>query len=90
MELHLQFGYGMMEHCRALISSWNGGTAILSPRDLNDEQLERLAATINGLLAGSVCSILSFTCHTQTTSACALTLSGLRIIKPGIFSKDRP
>jgi hypothetical protein len=52
MQLHLQFGYGMMEHCRSLISSWNGGTAILSPRDLDDEQLERLAGSINALPQG--------------------------------------
>ncbi len=52
MELYLQFGYGMMEHCRALLGAWNGGTAILSPRDLNGEQLERMARTINGLPNG--------------------------------------
>jgi hypothetical protein len=52
MQLHLQFGYGMMEHCRSLISLWNGGTAILSPRDLDDEQLERLAGSINALPGG--------------------------------------
>ncbi len=52
MQLHLQFGYGMMEHCRALISSWGGGTAILSPRDLDDDQLQRLSETINGLAGG--------------------------------------
>lgn len=52
MQLHLQFGYGMMEHCRALISQWNGGTAILSPRDLDNEQLERLADGMNALPGG--------------------------------------
>ena len=52
MQLHLQFGYGMMEHCRSLISLWKGGTAILSPRDLDDEQLERLAGSINALPGG--------------------------------------
>jgi hypothetical protein len=49
MELYLQFGYGMMEHCRALLALWNGGTVILSPRDLNNDQLERLARTIRTL-----------------------------------------
>jgi hypothetical protein len=49
MEMYLQFGYGMMEHCRTLLGTWNGGTAILSPRDLNSEQLERMAQVINGL-----------------------------------------
>jgi len=52
MQLYLQFGYGMMEHCRSLISSWKGGTAILSPRDLDDEQLERVAGSITALPAG--------------------------------------
>jgi hypothetical protein len=52
MELHLQFGYGMMEHCRSLISSWGGGTTILSPRDLDDDQLQRLAERINNLPNG--------------------------------------
>ena len=46
MELYLQFGYGMMDHCRALLSSWGGGTVILSPRDLTDDQLVRLGADI--------------------------------------------
>lgn len=44
MELALQFGYGMMEHCRHLVSAWGGGTVVLSPRDLNDDQLKRLSA----------------------------------------------
>lgn len=42
MQLYLQFGFGMMDHCRSLIRSWRGGTAILSPRDLSTEQLARL------------------------------------------------
>jgi hypothetical protein len=46
MELYLQFGHGMMEHCRTLLSSWGGGTVILSPRDLTDGQLKRLGADI--------------------------------------------
>jgi hypothetical protein len=54
MKLELQFGYGMMEHCRALLSAWNGGTAILSPRDLNAEQLERLATALTDLPSTSV------------------------------------
>lgn len=54
MELNLQFGYGMMEHCRALLTSWNGGTVILSPRDLNDEQLERMARLIGGIPNGQL------------------------------------
>ena len=54
MELYLQFGYGMMEHCRYLLSEWGGGTAVLSPRDLTDEQLHRLALTIRGIAGGEV------------------------------------
>lgn len=49
MELYLQFGYGMMEHCRHLISEWGGGTVVLSPRDLNGDQLERLSSSIQKL-----------------------------------------
>lgn len=52
MELHLQFGYGMMEHCRALLSLWEGGIVILSPRDLDGDQLKRLAESINALPGG--------------------------------------
>lgn len=46
MELQLQFGFGMMEHCRVLLSRWGGGTVILSPRDLTPEQLGRFATSI--------------------------------------------
>jgi hypothetical protein len=54
MELYLQFGYGMMDHSRSLISSWGGGTVILSPRDLKDGQLDRLSKDINRLSNGAV------------------------------------
>ena len=43
MDLYLQFGHGMMEHCRHLISKWGEGTVILSPRDLKDGQLRALS-----------------------------------------------
>ena len=46
MELYLQFGYGMMEHCRALIAEWGAGTVILSPRDLSREQMVRLSGEL--------------------------------------------
>ncbi len=49
MELGLQFGYGMMDHCRSLIAAWGGGTAVLSPRDLNGDQLRRLAVSLKAL-----------------------------------------
>jgi hypothetical protein len=45
MELQLQFGYGMMEHCRTLMEKWAGGSVVLSPRDLTDDQLQRFSAT---------------------------------------------
>lgn len=54
MELYLQFGSGMMEHCRHLISSWGGGTAVISPRDLEPEQLTRLSGNINAIDGGNV------------------------------------
>lgn len=54
MKLYLQFGWGMMEHCRALISVWNGGTVILSPRDLEENQLKPFSDRINRLPNGAV------------------------------------
>jgi hypothetical protein len=46
MEMHLQFGHGMMAHTRDLLAKWGGGTVILSPRDLTEEQLVRVAADV--------------------------------------------
>ena len=54
MELYLQFGHGMMQHCRHLIEQWGGGTAVLSPRDLTGDQLGRLAQAITRLEGGRV------------------------------------
>lgn len=54
MDLYLQFGYGMMEHCRALIEQWQGSTAILSPRDLTPEQMGRLGKSLRQLPGGAV------------------------------------
>jgi len=54
MELYLQFGYGMMEHCRTLLRSWGGGSVILSPRDLTDDQLVRFGSDIRDLPGGDV------------------------------------
>jgi hypothetical protein len=54
MELYLQFGYGMMEHCRTLLGSWGGGSVILSPRDLTDDQLVRLGSDIRDIPGGDV------------------------------------
>ena len=49
MELQLQFGYGMMEHCRTLLSRWGGGLVILSPRDLTDDQLQRFSTSTRSI-----------------------------------------
>lgn len=54
MDLHLQFGHGMMEHSRHLVRSWGGGTVILSPRDLKREQLVKLSEDIRSLQGGQV------------------------------------
>lgn len=54
MELYLQFGYGMIQHCRHLISNWGGGTVVLSPRDLSDRQLRTLSSEITDLPNGKV------------------------------------
>lgn len=54
MRLDLQFGFGMMEHSRALIDSWRGGNVILSPRDLTSDQLDRLSSTILAIPGGTV------------------------------------
>lgn len=54
MELHLQFGFGMMEHCRHLLTEWGGGTVVLSPRDLNSSQLQRMADDIMSIDGGRV------------------------------------
>lgn len=54
MELFLQFGFGMMEHCRHLLTSWHGGTVVLSPRDLNPKQLETLAEEVTKIRGGKV------------------------------------
>lgn len=47
MELALQFGWGMMEHCRFLVRHWGGGQVILSPRDLGVEQLTSFASSLS-------------------------------------------
>ena len=49
MKLYLQFGHGMMGHCKALIKQWKSGTVVLSPRDLNEEQLLRFGQEITEL-----------------------------------------
>lgn len=46
MELYLQFGHGMMDHCKSLLSLWGHGTVILSPRDLTSNQIQRFSQEI--------------------------------------------
>jgi hypothetical protein len=52
MELYLQFGYGMMEHSRHLLRQWGGGSVVLSPRDLDPDQLQRLASDLGQIPGG--------------------------------------
>lgn len=39
MELFLQFGFGMKQHCKTLISEWGQGSVILSPRDMSSDAM---------------------------------------------------
>ncbi len=52
MELYLQFGYGMMDHCKEMLIDWKGGSVILSPRDLKPEQLNKFAVALNKIPGG--------------------------------------
>ena len=49
MELALQFGWGMMAHSRSLVDEWGGCSVVLSPRDLNADQLLRLGREVASL-----------------------------------------
>jgi len=49
MELFLQLGFGMMGLSKDLISMWGGGTVILSPRDLEPIQIEKIGAELLSL-----------------------------------------
>ncbi|HLP46439.1 MAG TPA: hypothetical protein VK469_10850 [Candidatus Kapabacteria bacterium] len=46
MDLFLQMGFGMKEHSLKLIKEWNGGTILLSPRDMTLKQMEILSKDI--------------------------------------------
>lgn len=46
MKLYLQFGHGMMGLCRDLLPNMPDSSVILSPRDLDESQIERLACDI--------------------------------------------
>lgn len=54
VELYLQLGARMMGHATDLIEQWGGGTVILSPRDLEPQQLLNLAGEVNELPGGAV------------------------------------
>ena len=47
MKLFLQFGFGMMKLSKELIKTWGEGTVILSPRDLEPEQLPRFSKELH-------------------------------------------
>lgn len=47
MELFIQFGHGMMRMSEDLIRTWETGAVILSPRDLELEQMQRVATSVN-------------------------------------------
>jgi hypothetical protein len=49
MQLHLQFGWGMMELCRNLCQECGVNTTILSPRDLQEGQLISLSSSFRNL-----------------------------------------
>ena len=46
MKLYLQFGHGMMGLCRELLPNMPGSAVILSPRDLDEKQIERFGKDI--------------------------------------------
>jgi hypothetical protein len=48
MELILQTGHGMMEHCSELISKWGNGTVILSPKNMTRDQMLSQSAKLSG------------------------------------------
>ncbi|MBL0210845.1 MAG: hypothetical protein IPQ13_08060 [Holophagaceae bacterium] len=54
MRLMLQFGYGMMDLSKELLKAWGGGGVILSPRDLDGNQLLTFAKQVNKL-PGAFC-----------------------------------
>ena len=51
MKLYLQFGYGMMAHVKHMFKEWEEGTVILSPRDMTEEQLSKIANDLKSINA---------------------------------------
>jgi len=46
MKMLLQFGHGMMDLSLQLLKAWKGGGVILSPRDLDDSQLDTFSKKV--------------------------------------------
>lgn len=51
MRLYLQFGHGMMDHTTTLLKEWGDGGVLLSPRDLDDAQLRKMAKRLRKISA---------------------------------------
>lgn len=51
MNMFLQFGHGMMALSKALCKTWGGGYVILSPRDMNENQMANLTVDLKSLNA---------------------------------------
>jgi len=51
MRLYLQFGHGMMDHTATLLEEWGDGGVLLSPRDLDDAQLSKMAKRLRKISA---------------------------------------
>lgn len=60
MDLYLQLGYGMMGLANELLNLWKTGGVVLSPRDLDHSQLERVAVAAR---AASVEVLLDPQCY---------------------------
>lgn len=46
MDFYLQFGHGMMDMTRTFLREWGEGGVILSPRDLDPEQVARFSSQV--------------------------------------------
>lgn len=46
MDLYLQIGHGMMAHCYELVQKWGEGTAIISPKNMNHDQILSFSSKI--------------------------------------------
>jgi hypothetical protein len=49
MRVAIQMGSGMMKLAKALVATWNGGTVIVSPRDLERDQIIRFGKEVSEL-----------------------------------------